>query len=361
MTITNENPHQEAVMAEIRTIPFLRHLRAEPTSHVLDYRRGRLVHDGPGLALWFRPLHTAIAEVPVDDRELPFLFHARSADFQPLTVQGVITFRVAEPQRLARRVDFSVDLRNGRWTQAPLEQVAGLLTQLGQQFVIDELVKQEVRTILTDGVAPIRDRIATGLAAEPALEELGLEVVAVRVAAVTPTAEVEKALQQPTREQIQQTADNATFERRAQAVDSERAIAENELKNRVELARREQELVVQKGTNERRRAQEEAAARLIAAQAQDEREGLRAAREAQTTEIVEHARLAAERERADIQATMGPQVLLALALRDVAGQLGQIEHLTITPELLSPLLSRLAQTPAAIGAAPAAPAAPDQG
>jgi regulator of protease activity HflC (stomatin/prohibitin superfamily) len=350
-------------MAEIRTYPFLRHLRAEPTGHVLDYRRGTLVHDGPGLALWFRPLHTAIAEVPVDDRELPFLFHARSADFQPLTVQGVITFRVAEPQRLARRVDFTVDLRSGRWIQAPLEQVAGLLTQLGQQFVIDELVKQDVRTILTDGVAPIRDRIATGLAGEPALAELGLEVVAVRVAAVTPSADVEKALQQPTREQIQQTADDATFERRAQAVDSERAIAENELKNRVELARREQELVVQKGTNERRRAQEEAAARLIAAQAQDEREQLRAAREAQTTAIVEQAPLAAERERAEIQVAAGPQVLLALALRDLAGQLGQIDHLTITPELLTPLLTRLAQAPAPAAAAAVTIAAttPDEG
>src|SRR3954470_18026361 len=135
-------------MAEISAYPLLRHLRAEPTAHVLHYRRGSLVRDGAGLAFWFRAIHTAVAEVPIDDRELPFLFRVRSADFQELTVQGAIAFRVAEPARLARRVDFTLDLVSGRWTQAPLEQVAALLTQLAQQFVIDELVRLDLRTIL---------------------------------------------------------------------------------------------------------------------------------------------------------------------------------------------------------------------
>src|SRR3712207_3078732 len=98
-------------MAHITTAPFFRHLRAEPTMHVLHYRRGRLVSQRPGNAFWFRPINTAAAEVPLDDRELPFLFHVRSADFQELTVQGAITFRVADPQLLAQRVDFTVDLQ----------------------------------------------------------------------------------------------------------------------------------------------------------------------------------------------------------------------------------------------------------
>ena len=181
---------------------------------------------------------------------------------------------------IARRVDFSIDLDSGRWTQTPLEQVAGLLTQLAQQFVIDELVKLDIRAILTGGVAPIRDRIAAGLDAEGALAELGLEIVAVRVAAVAPTSELEKALQQPTREAIQQRADEATFSRRALAVEKERAIADNELKNRIELARREEELVSQDGVNARRRAEEDAVAQLVGAHAEDERAELRAEREA---------------------------------------------------------------------------------
>jgi regulator of protease activity HflC (stomatin/prohibitin superfamily) len=297
-------------MAEISTLPFIRHLRAEPTAHVLHYRRGALAREGAGLAFWFRPIHSAIAEVPLDDRELPFLFHARSADYQELTVQGAIAFRVADPPRLARRVDFTLDLVSGRWTRAPLEQVAALLTQLAQQFVIDELVRIDLRTILTGGVAPIRDRIAAGLAAEPALAELGLEVVAVRVAAVTPTAEVEKALRQPTREAIHTKADEAAFARRTLATEKERAIIE-----------------------------QDAANKAVAAQAEDERGRLAARREADTIDMVEAARLRAERERAEIQAKVPPEVLLALALRELAGGL---DELTVTPDLVAPLLKRLA-------------------
>ena len=331
-------------MAEIkRTYPIVRHLRAEPTSHVLDYRGGKLRREGAGLTFWFRPINTSVAEVPIDDRELPFLFHARSSDFQELTVQGAINFRVADPRLLARRVDFTVDLASGRWTQAPLEQVAGLLTQLAQQFVIDEFVRVEVRAILADGVAPIRDRIATGLAGEAALRELGIEIVAVRVAAVTPSAEVEKALRQPTREAIQQQADQATFQRRALAVESERAIAENELHNQIELAGRGEELVKREGANDRRRAEMAAAAQLVAARAADERDAMAAEREAASIAAVEAARVDAERARAEVHAQMGPQILLALAVRELAGQIGQIEHLTITPELLTPLLQRMSE------------------
>ena len=75
-----------------------------------------------------------------------------------------------------------------------------------------------------------------------------------RVRSVRAEADMEKFLQTPAREQAQTEADKSTFERRALAVERERAIAENELANRIELAVREQELVTQEGTNARTRA-----------------------------------------------------------------------------------------------------------
>jgi regulator of protease activity HflC (stomatin/prohibitin superfamily) len=329
-------------MANIATYPVFRHLRAEPTMHTLHYRRGQLVHDGPGLAFWFRPINTTAAEVPLDDRDLPFLFHVRSADFQEVTVQGVVTFRFSDPSRVSRRVDFTIDLVRGTWQQSPLEQVAALLTQLAQQFVIDDLARSDLRAILSAGVAPIRERIAAGLADEAAVADLGIEVVAVRVAAVAPTSELEKALQQPTREAIQQQADEASFGRRAKAVEKERAIAENELGNRIELARREEDLVAREGANARRREEEAAAAAQVAAEAADERGRLEAQRRADTIDLVETAKLRAEAERATIQSGVPPEVLLGLALRELAGQIGNIEHLTVTPDLITPLLQRVA-------------------
>ena len=149
-----------------------------------------------------------------------------------------------------------------------------------------------------------------------------------RVAAVAPTAEMEKALQQPTREAIQQNADEATFQRRALAVESERAIAENELQNRIELARREEELVAREGANARKRAEEQVAAAMVEAQGADERSALAATRQAATIDEVQGAQLRIDAERARIDAAMPADVLLALAMRELAANLGKIEHLT---------------------------------
>ena len=215
--------------------------------------------------------------------------------------------------------------------------------QLAQQFVIDELVtaRRAPHPRRRRGADPRAHRRGAGRRRRHS-SELGIEVVAVRVAAVAPTAELEKALQQPTREAIQQDADKATFQRRALAVEKERAIAENELQNRIELARREEDLVAQEGANERTRAQEHAAAAMVEAQGADERGALAAgARGDDDRSGPGRAAARSSRARAEIDAAMAADVLLALAVRELAGQLGQIEHLTITPDMLTPLLGRL--------------------
>ena len=43
-------------MADITTYPLVRHLRGTPTLHVRHLRRGQLVHDGTGLAFFFRSM-----------------------------------------------------------------------------------------------------------------------------------------------------------------------------------------------------------------------------------------------------------------------------------------------------------------
>lgn len=132
-------------MADITTYPLLRHLRGTPTLHVRHLRRGKLVHDGTGLAFFFRPLSAVLSEIPVDDRELPLLFHARTADFQDLTVQASVTFRITDPATASARLDFSIDHATGRWRGTPIEQVAGLLAETAQQQVLGLIAASPLR------------------------------------------------------------------------------------------------------------------------------------------------------------------------------------------------------------------------
>jgi regulator of protease activity HflC (stomatin/prohibitin superfamily) len=328
-------------MAQINNFLFVRHLRAEPSSHVIHYKNGRLHRSGRGAAFWFTPLDAGVIEVPVDDRELSFLFHGRSSDFQDVTVQGVLTYRVIEPSVLAERIDFGIDLASGRHLREPLEQLRGMLMQLAQQLALDTIAITGVRELLTAGHDHVRMRIHEGLQRDDAVAGLGLELVSVRVAAIRPDADLEKALEAPMREQIQQQADEASFGRRAMAVEKERAIAENELHNRIELARREEQLIAQRGTNARRQASEEAESARICAEADAHGTRVAAQAEADALAVVEKVRLEAERARMDIQRSVPPVVMFALAAQQLAGKLERIDHLNLAPDSFGPLLGNL--------------------
>jgi regulator of protease activity HflC (stomatin/prohibitin superfamily) len=328
-------------MADISKFLFLRHLRANPTAYIRHLRKGSPVHEGPGLAFWFRPLTAALSEVPVDDREQPLLFHGRTVDFQDVTVQATVTYRVAEPAVAAARIDFGIDPDRGTWRAAPLEQVGSLLTELAQQHALDLLAGMTLTQALAEGMVAARERIATGLAGDSRLTDTGLAMVDVRVVAVRAEPEVERALQTPTREQVQQDADRATYERRALAVERERAIAENELQSKIELARREAQLVEQQGRNERSRATEAAAASRIEAEGQAERQQLLAEAEAASTRVVGLAEAEAEAARLAAYDGVDDTTLIGLAARELAGNLPRINTLTLTPDLLTPILARL--------------------
>ena len=328
-------------MADIARYPFVRHLRGTATAHVRHVRNGKLVHAGSGTSFWFRPLSAVLSEIPVDDRELPLLFHARTADFQDVTVQATVTYRLGAPDVAAERIDFSIDPENGRWRATPLDQVAGPLAESAQQHALDLIAAAELPAVLAAGVAPVRAAISRGLAGDSRLAETGIGVIGVRVVAVRPEPDMEKALRTPTREQVQQDADKATFERRALAVERERAIGENELQTQIELARREEQLVAQRGANARREAEENAAAAGIAAEAQARREQRLTEVQAEATRITGLASGAAEAARLDAYRDVPEATLFALALKELAGNLPDIESLVLTPDLIAPVLARI--------------------
>ena len=385
-------------MAEIKRYPLFTHLRSEPNVHVIRYHNGKQVASGKGLAFWFVPLGSGLAEIPTDDRELQFMFHGRSSDFQAMTVQGELSYRVTDAERLAERIDFSIDIRHGGHRKEPLEQLAALFTGTAKKYATNYLASREVRELVTASPEALQQAIDAGFKTDAVFADMGLLMVGLRIMEIKPSAELEKALQTPTRESIQQDADEATFKRRAMAVDKESAIAENELQNRIELATREEQLITRQGMNERRRVEEEAAAEETSVRARIEREILDAQgqteqntlhaeaesrqlairtraendsrrldtetsadsrkllssaeaeairaeglAEAERDQAIGLARAAGEKERMSIYETLPANVVMALAIQEIAGKLKTIEHINITPDVLQTNLADLFQ------------------
>ena len=321
-------------MATIRNFGFAALLRSEASSYVIRYRSGRPVRAGRGLAFWFRPQRASIAEMPMDDRDTALFVKGRSKDFQDLAVQGRITWRVADPQRLAERVDFTIGLVTGRHNGDPIDQIENRFGGVAHQAAAQYLMELPVRELLDAGLEPLRQRVEAALIDSPALSEIGVETITVRLSSLAPSSELERALQTPTFEALQQKADEAMFERRALAVDKERAIAENELANKVELARREKQLIAEESDNQRARAVAAAEAGQVAAAAEAER-----------IRSVEAARAEAEQGHMAVYRDVPREVLLGLAARDFAAKLQSINELNVTPDLIASLIGELRKAP----------------
>lgn len=225
-------------MAQIHNLAFLAQLRSDASNYVIRYRKGKVQQSGRGLVFWFRTETASIAEIPMDDRETTMFVTGRSQDFQQVAVQGMLTWHVVDPELLAQRVDFSIGLFSGKLQGDPIERIETRLAGLVNQAALQYLAEAPVRTLLDVGIEPLRQRLEVALAAANSLTDIGIAVVAVRVTSLAPSSELERALQTPTFEALQQKADEAMFERRALAVEKERAIAENELATKTELAPR---------------------------------------------------------------------------------------------------------------------------
>ncbi|MFW2380396.1 MAG: SPFH domain-containing protein [Acidimicrobiales bacterium] len=328
-------------MASITQRPVLRHLQASSTTYVQRMRNGKIVDAGAGRSFWFRPRGSSISELPLDEREVPLIFRDRTSDYQEIAVQASITYRFVDPETAAKRIDFTIDNRHGTWTATPLEQVSGLLTELAQQHAASVLAGMRLTEVMVQGIPSLRSAISQGLRSDDRIEQTGIEIVDVRVVAVRPEPEMERALQTPIREELQQEADRATFERRAMAVEQERGISENELQNRIELAKREEQLVIQQGANEQKRISDAAAGSRIKAAAEAENTEVRGRAKATALRDLGAAEADAEHNKVRAYADADDAVLLALAVKDFAGNLPDVGTLVLAPEMITPLLAKL--------------------
>jgi len=328
-------------MADVTRVIFLRHLRSDTSSHVLHYKGEKLVRSGRGVSFWFLPMSSSVAEIPVDDREVSLIVHGRSSDYQDVAVQGVVTYRVVDPRIVSQRVDFTIDLVTGAHTKQPLEKIALLLAQMSHQHAWTYIATTPVKTILAEGHARIREAVESALREDSSIHDMGIEIVSVRVSSVAPTPELEKALEAPTREHIQQMSDEAAFARRALAVEKERAIQENALKNQIELAKREEELIGQRGANTRQEATEKAEAERIGAAAAAARAQIEGEAKASGIRMVEGARVDVERARIETFQNLPTSVMMGMAAQELAGKLRSIDHLNIGEGALGPMLQQL--------------------
>ncbi len=332
-------------MSTIHGIGFIKHLRAEPNQFILHYANGKLTKKGVGLAYWFNPLSASIACVPVEDLVTTTILKERTSDFQLVSVQLTLTYRIVDPEKAAMRVNFGISLSTGAWLDTPLEHLAGFWQQRVQEPARNMLARTSLVEALKSAPERIRSLLQVRFHDDGESSDMGLALVSLEIDRVAPSPELDKALQTPARELLQQKADEALFQRRALAVENERAIKENEMQTQIELARREEQLITEQGNNRLLDIRQAAAAEREQVQAELERKRLeadayardveaRATGDAQAQAALAEAEAEGEAKRFAVWEGASKKVLLGLALREFAGKIDHIQHLNLSPNVL---------------------------
>lgn len=329
------------------------YLKAGPTQYVLHYQNGQLRHQGVGAAFFYYKPAATIAVVPIGSVDVPFIFNQNTADFQPVTVQGQLTYRIVNAELVAGLLDYTIVDTLEQYKSDDPEKMSQRLVNLVQVAVRGEMSQRPLREALASAEATVRGVLGQ-LAADPALKALGVEIINFAILAIKPTPETARALEAETREDILRQADQAIYDRRNAAVEQERRIKENELntelaveakQRQIREAKVEADLAVEGKQQTIRELQLAGQVKL-----ENERKQLAAAR-------AENARTEADAQAYAVAASLkplqaldpqmlellgmqsaDPRKLIASALRGLATNASKIGNLNISPDLLETLM-----------------------
>lgn len=252
-------------------VPVFHHCQGEVHTHLIVTRGGKVTKQGRGLGFWFWPIGTAISEVPVNDQSVAVNFKCRSQDFQEVAIAAQVWYQVTDPQTIATRFDFSVNIATGAYNADPLTVIQGALASAAQEAVWSHVAASTLEDLLQSELAGLSNAVSAALSGL----DFGVQVSRAVVTAVRPERSVEESLQAKTRERLQMEADAAGFERRAKATEQERAIQEAELANQLAIAKQREELIAQQDANERATAQSAAAVHKIEARSMADADRIR--------------------------------------------------------------------------------------
>jgi hypothetical protein len=286
-------------------MPFVDYFKAEPTEYILAFRNGRVTQQGAGRAFWYWQPTTSIVLVPVSTVDALFVFNEVTGNFQAITLQGQITYRIVAPEIVAGLLNFTIEPRTRKYKSQDPDKLQQRIVNLVQMYTRDEIQQLTLEAALR-GAEPLARRVQARIVEEQSLARLGVECLGLFFTSIKATPEMSRALEAEAREALQQRADQAIYARRAEAVEQERRIKQNELSTEVDLEQRRQELVNLQGENTRQQATFAAEATQI---------GLAP------------------------YTTLDTRLVLALAFRDFAANADRIGNLTITSEILERLLN----------------------
>jgi hypothetical protein len=321
--------------------------------YVFKYKGGKIKTQGEGLSFHYYARGTTLVAVPVGSVDAAFMFAETSADFQEITIQGQLTYRISDPVKTAKMLNYTVNsfsLAHISDDPTKLSERLINLAQIAAKGAVKKLSLKEA-IVSSDSVA---QSVYKSMIGDSMVEDLGVQILSVSIAAIKPNPETAKALEAETREEILKESDEAVFRRRNYAIEQERIIRESELnteiavenKNReIQETRMETQMLAQQKKLEMREAElkfniqaEEQNRTLVDLRTRNEKTEADAKAYALREIMKVYREVPADVLKALASAGIDSGRLMALAFQGIADRADKIGNLNITPDLLNTII-----------------------
>ncbi len=331
----------------------INHIKFDSMTYVLHFKNGKIIREGRGLSFFYFAPNSSIAAIPMGSNDLPFIFSESTNDYQTVTIQGQISYKISNPKILADVLDFTVN-DYGQYKKNDIEKLNQRIINEAQTATSSFIHQIKLKDAIRSAKA-IEEKIVEGLRSSQAINILGIEILGANILAVQATPEMSRALETETREKLQQEADQAIYERRNFAVEQERKIKETELNTEIaveekqkQIAEKKMESEVQKADNERKLREMKLSADIAVENQRKlliEQKTSNDIKEAETQGFVTETTLKPYKDMdwkilTALNNNTDPRFNIALAFRELAENADKIGNLNISPDLLDSLLQK---------------------
>src|SRR5262249_33415159 len=106
------------------------YFKAHTNEYIIKYTSGRVVREGKGLAFFYWKHNTQIVAVPTTSVDANLVFNEVTRNFQAVTIQGQLTYRISDPNRAAELLNFTVDPESHQHISEDPDRLAQRITNV---------------------------------------------------------------------------------------------------------------------------------------------------------------------------------------------------------------------------------------
>ncbi|MBC8042418.1 MAG: SPFH domain-containing protein [Rhizobacter sp.] len=328
-------------------------IKFQPGVYALVYQNGAVVREGTGFSMFYYMPITSLVAIPVSSIDAAFIFEDVTADYQTISIQGQITFRIRDAKKISGLLNYTLDSRTQKYISDDPQKLSQRVINAVQVQTKKEIAKLSLRNALK-AAEPLAQSVGAAIREDEVVMSLGLEILGVSVLAIKPNKETGRALEAEAREQILRESDDAVYARRNAALEQERKIKENELNTEiaVEIKRRqirETKMDAERAVLEKQQQLEQSGLEFEVVQEERRKKlveltaaNAKAEADAKAYAISASMRAVQESKPELVQAIlasgMQPNQLIAQAFQNLALRADKIGELNIAPDLLRDLM-----------------------